>query len=132
MSIQNQMEEVGRRARAASRRLARLSAAQKNDALHRVADALVAEEAKILEANEADLVDGRAAGLSAAMLDRLALSTSRIASMAAGVREVAALPDPVGEVTHMARRPNGLLVGRVRIPLGVILLIYESRPNVTA
>jgi glutamate-5-semialdehyde dehydrogenase len=132
MPIRKQMEEIARQARLASRRLAGVPTPRKDAALLRVADALLAREARILEANKADLADARAAGLSAAMIDRLALTPSRIAGMAAAVREVAALPDPLGEVTRMWRRPNGLLVGRVRIPLGVVLIIYESRPNVTS
>jgi glutamate-5-semialdehyde dehydrogenase len=125
------MEEIARQARAAARHLARLSSSKKNAALLRIADALEEHSSRILGANEEDLVAARAEGLSSALLDRLALSPLRIGQMAASLREVAALPDPVGEVTGMWRRPNGLLVGRVRIPLGVILIIYEARPNVT-
>jgi glutamate-5-semialdehyde dehydrogenase len=125
------MEEVARRARAASRALAKVSTARKNAALEAMAAALVADSAQILAENAADVATARKEGLSPALVDRLVLDDARLASMAKALREVAALPDPVGEITHMWRRPNGLLVGRQRIPLGVILVIYESRPNVT-
>ncbi|MCB2188605.1 MAG: glutamate-5-semialdehyde dehydrogenase [Deltaproteobacteria bacterium] len=118
-------------ARAAARRLAVVSSEVKNQALMALAEELTAQAPALKEANALDLAAAREAGLSAAMLDRLTLSDQVIASMAGGLREVAALPDPVGEVTGMWRRPNGLLVGRQRIPLGVIGFIYESRPNVT-
>jgi glutamate-5-semialdehyde dehydrogenase len=130
-AMQTEMETLGARARAASRRLACASPGQKNAALLSMAEAVVREAERILAANEADLREAREQGLSAAMIDRLALTPSRLEGIAAGLREVAALPDPVGEVTRMWRRPNGLLVGRMRIPLGVVLVIYESRPNVT-
>jgi glutamate-5-semialdehyde dehydrogenase len=96
-----------------------------------MAAALVADSAEILAENAADVATARKEGLSPALVDRLVLDDARLASMAKALRDVAALPDPVGEITHMWRRPNGLLVGRQRIPLGVILVIYESRPNVT-
>lgn len=131
MTILEDMQSVARRARVAARKLARVPTVRKNAALLAMADALVAESAAILDANAADLAAATAAGLSAAMLDRLRLDPTRLGAMAEALREVVALPDPVGEVTHMWRRPNGLLVGRHRIPLGVILVIYESRPNVT-
>ena len=118
-------------ARAAARQLAVASTTAKNQALAGLAKALLEQAPALQAANAIDLQAGRAAGLSAAMLDRLALSDKVIAAMAQGLQEVAALPDPVGEVTGMRRRPNGLLVGRQRIPLGVIGFIYESRPNVT-
>lgn len=100
--------------------------------LHAMADALLAASTDILGANEVDMAAARAKGIEAAMLDRLRLDHARVQAMADGVREVAALPDPVGVVTRSERRPNGLLVERVRIPLGVIAMIYEARPNVTA
>jgi glutamate-5-semialdehyde dehydrogenase len=118
-------------ARWAARRLAVAERPAKDRALTVLAGLLEERAAELAAANQKDLAAGREAGLSEAMLDRLALSEPVIGSMAAGLREVAALPDPVGEVTGMWRRPNGLLVGRQRIPLGVIGFIYESRPNVT-
>ena len=120
------------RARAASERLAELRTDVKDAALRQAADALEDSCGQILRENALDLGAGRGRGLSAPLLDRLALTPERVAAWAAGLREVAALPDPVGEVTRMWNRPNGLQVGRMRIPLGVILVIYESRPNVTA
>ena len=119
------------KAREAARVLARLDTAVKNRALLDLAGAIEAEAAGLKAENEKDLAAARESGLSSAMIDRLTLSDKVIASMAQGLREVAALPDPVGQVTEMYLRPNGLQVGRVRIPLGVIGFIYESRPNVT-
>jgi len=118
-------------AREAARGLATLPSDQKNQALLALAGALEQEAGTLKQANAKDLAGAAQAGLSAAMMDRLTLSDKVIASMAQGLKDVAALPDPVGEVTSMWRRPNGLLVGRQRIPLGVIGFIYESRPNVT-
>ena len=131
MSVREDMEAVGIRARAASRRLAKVPTARKNAALDGIARSLLDCAPEILAANTEDLATARDTGMSPAMLDRLVLDTARLNAMADALREVAALPDPVGEVTHMWRRPNGMLVGRHRIPLGVILVIYESRPNVT-
>jgi glutamate-5-semialdehyde dehydrogenase len=130
-NMAEELIDIGRKARAAARQLARLSTAEKNAALLAIAEGLESEAPALLAANAADLEAARAAGLSGAMLDRLTLTPQRIQAMGAGLREVVALPDPVGEVTEMWRRPNGLEVGRVRIPLGVVLVIYESRPNVT-
>lgn len=121
-----------RRAKIASERVAELGSDVKDAALRLAADRLEASTEAILRENALDLAAGRAAGLEAPMLDRLTLDPGRIAAIANGLREVAALPDPVGEVTRMWNRPSGLQVGRMRIPLGVILVIYESRPNVTA
>jgi len=132
MNIAEQMEKVAKDARAAAQVVAGLSTAVKNDLLRRMADALIEHTEELLAANEQDLAAGREAGLAPAMLDRLTLDPSRIRAMADGLREVADLPDPVGEVTGMWRRPNGLQVGRMRIPLGVIGIVYEARPNVTA
>src|SRR3954449_4176189 len=123
--------EVCRAARAASRRLAALPTAEKDAALHRTADALIARTPEILEANARDLEAGREADLSAALLDRLELDEARVAAIAAQVRDVAALPDPVGEVLDGFRLPNGLDVTKVRTPLGVVAVVYEGRPNVT-
>ena len=124
--------DIVRRGRAASERLAELRTDVKDAALRQAADALEGAAEEIAAENTRDLEAGRAKGLAAPLLDRLRLDAERIGAMAAGLREVAALPDPVGEVTRMWTRPNGLQVGRMRIPLGVILVIYESRPNVTA
>jgi glutamate-5-semialdehyde dehydrogenase len=118
-------------AQAASRELAGLSSAVKDAALLRVADALEERAPEILEANARDLEAGRESGLSDALMDRLALDPTRIASIAAAVRAIAALPDPVGEVIDGSRLPNGLDVRKVRVPLGVIAVVYEARPNVT-
>src|SRR3954463_2441381 len=123
--------EVCRAARAASRRPAALPTAEKDAALHRIADALEARTAEILEANARDLEAGREAGLSAALIDRLTLDEERVAAIAAQVRDIAALPDPVGEVLDGFRLPNGLDVSKVRTPLGVVAVVYEARPNVT-
>src|SRR5512139_482984 len=124
--------DLVRRAKAASDRVAELPTDVKDAALRLAADRLESATARLLAENAKDLAAGREHGLSAAMLDRLALDPERIAGIAQGMRDVAALPDPVGEVTRMWNRPSGLQVGRMRIPLGVILVIYESRPNVTA
>jgi glutamate-5-semialdehyde dehydrogenase len=118
-------------ARDASRILARLDSATKNAALLAIADALEARTPEILEANARDMDAGRESGLSAALLDRLELDEARVAAIAAGVRSIAALPDPVGEVIDGFRLPNGLDVRKVRVPLGVIAVVYEARPNVT-
>ncbi|MHB8788986.1 MAG: glutamate-5-semialdehyde dehydrogenase [Desulfobulbaceae bacterium] len=123
--------EMARKARAASRPLAAVPAPVKDRVLLRTAEALIANREAIAAQNELDLAAGRAKGLSAAMLDRLALSDKVINSMVQGLREVAALPDPVGQVEQMKRRPSGITVGRMRVPLGVVGMIYESRPNVT-
>ena len=127
----DELTAKGRAARGAARRLARLSAGVKNRALLNIADALKAGEAEILEANEKDLQPGREAGLSDAVLERLLLNPERLEAMAADVRTVASLPDPVGETFDMRTLPNGLQVGRRRVPLGVIGAVYESRPNIT-
>jgi glutamate-5-semialdehyde dehydrogenase len=125
------VEELGRRARAAAPALAAAGTADKNRALLAVADALEAREADILAANQKDVEAGQAGGMTKALLDRLTLTPARIAGMAGGVRQVAALEDPVGRTDHVVRRPNGLLIGARRVPLGVVGLIYEARPNVT-
>lgn len=124
--------EIGQRVHSASRKLALLGSQQKNAILHAMADALVASEQTILAANRKDVDKARENGTREAMIDRLALTPQRIAGMADGLREVAALPDPIGEGTETVKRPNGLLIGRRRVPLGVVGVIYESRPNVTA
>ncbi len=131
MSVQKTVESLAIAAKKASRKLAFESTTRKNNVLLRMADALVEQKEFIQAENEKDLITGREKGLSAAMLDRLALTDKVIDAMIVGLHEVVALPDPVGEVEEMIRRPNGLMVGRMRIPLGVIGMIYESRPNVT-
>ena len=126
------MAEIGRKARAAARPLAIATTAQKDAALAAMAAALLAAEQAILDANAIDLKNGEEAGLSAAMMDRLKLTPARIRDMAAGITTIAGLADPVGDVIAEWDRPNGLHIERVRTPLGVIGVIYESRPNVTA
>ncbi|MBI3811440.1 MAG: glutamate-5-semialdehyde dehydrogenase [Nitrospirae bacterium] len=132
MEIKTYVTEKASNAKAAARKLAVLSSSIKNAALIRMADALVAQAPALVSANVKDLDEAKRRGLSKAMIDRLTLNPKRIGEMAAGLREVAALPDPVGEVVRMVRRPNGMQVGRVRVPIGVIGIVYESRPNVTA
>ena len=126
------MQGLGSKARIASSTLASVESKQKNDALHAIADSLL-EQAETLKAENAkDLKAGKDKGLEAAMLDRLALTDDGIAKMAEGLRQIAALPDPVGEINDLNFMPSGIQVGRMRVPLGVIGIIYESRPNVTA
>jgi len=125
------VDEITRRARSAANRMAELDSDVKDGALRRGADRLEASADRLIETNAQDLELGRQNGLAEPLLERLALTPRRIAEMAGGLREIAALPDPIGEITGMRNRPNGLQVGRMRIPLGVILMIYESRPNVT-
>jgi len=124
--------ELGRRAKAAARALARASTADKDAGLLAAADLLVARSAEILEANAADVVRAGEEGVSTTVIDRLRLSPERIEAMAGGLRQVVALPDPVGEVLDGWVRPNGLRIQRVRVPLGVVAIIYENRPNVTS
>jgi glutamate-5-semialdehyde dehydrogenase len=126
------MQGLGRGARGASARLARAGAGEKNDALLATADTIEGAASTLTAANAEDLAAGRERGLAPALMDRLELTEARIASMATGLREIAALSDPVGEVSGLATRPSGIQVGRMRVPLGVIGIIYESRPNVTA
>lgn len=130
--ISNLLREIAEKAKNASQKLARTGTKARNAALLGMAQGLVDNAPYILEENAKDLADADAKRLSGAMTDRLRLDEARIEKIALGLREVAALPDPVGEVVRMWRRPNGLQVGRMRIPLGVIAIIYESRPNVTA
>ncbi|OQB14700.1 MAG: Gamma-glutamyl phosphate reductase [Firmicutes bacterium ADurb.Bin193] len=122
----------GEMAQSAARALAVLDTDTKNRALFAIADGLEADSAYILEQNRIDLENASKKGIPAAMLDRLALDRKRISAMAEGIRQVAALPDPIGEVLGMTKRPNGLIIGKVSVPLGVIGIIYEARPNVTA
>ncbi|MGH8521281.1 MAG: glutamate-5-semialdehyde dehydrogenase [Gammaproteobacteria bacterium] len=130
LNIQSYMQDIGRRARAASFAMARAATALKNTALTGIAETIDRNQQALLEANGRDLAAG--AGLDATLLDRLELNPARVRAMAAGLREIAALPDPVGEITGLQYRPSGIQVGRMRVPLGVIGIIYESRPNVTA
>lgn len=130
-SVLDYMSRLGRDARAASRLLARAATAQKNRALLAAADALDAARAELSHANEQDLAAGRANGLEPAMLDRLALTPARIDDMIEGLRQVATLPDPIGEIRDMRYVPSGIQIGKMRVPLGVVGIIYESRPNVT-
>jgi len=130
--LQNMLIELGKKAQATARILATLSTTVKNQALNNMADQLEKNIAGIVEANAIDLKLGKEQGLSTALLERLTLNEDRVKDMARGLREIAALTDPIGEVLGMWKRPNGLEIGRVRTPLGVIGIIYESRPNVTA
>jgi len=130
-SVLDYMNRLGRAACEASRVLARASTAQKNRALQAAAAALDAARDELVSANERDLAGGRANGLDAAMLDRLALTPKVIDGMIEGLRQVAALPDPIGEIRDMRYMPSGIQVGKMRVPLGVVGIIYESRPNVT-
>jgi glutamate-5-semialdehyde dehydrogenase len=132
MNIKQYMTAMGQRARQASRAMAKADSGAKNAALSHIAAALEAAEAELVAENAKDLEQGRKDGLDDAMLDRLTLNATGIAGMAEGLRQIAALPDPVGEITDLNYRPSGIQVGRMRVPLGVIGIIYESRPNVTA
>lgn len=132
MNVLEQMTQLARQAKAASRELAKLNTAEKNAILNAMADALEANATAIKEANALDMDFGAKAGLSSAMLDRLKLDDKRIGAMAKGLREVAALVDPVGRVLDERTRPNGLKLQKISTPIGVVVIIYESRPNVTA
>ncbi|MHB1127522.1 MAG: glutamate-5-semialdehyde dehydrogenase [Bacillota bacterium] len=129
--VREEVLSKGRRAREAARRMAALSTDVKDKALLNMAAALEDRAAEIIEANRLDMEAGEKKGLTRALLDRLLLTTSRIQEMAQGLRAIAALPDPVGEVISMWTRPNGLQIGKMRVPLGVVGIIYEARPNVT-
>ena len=130
--LEKSIHEIGARARIASRELARLSSAQKSAILHAMADGLVAETEGLIRANADDLARAEAAGLTNAAIDRLRLTPERIAGMADGIRQIAGLTDPVGEILREWTRPNGIQISKVRTPIGVIGIIYESRPNVTS
>jgi glutamate-5-semialdehyde dehydrogenase len=131
MSVQTMIEEMARAAKAAARQLRKVERGNKDAALNLMADRLLHRKEHIMQENRKDLELAEKRGLTSAMIDRLTLDDETIHSMAEGLREIAALPDPVGAVTRMWKRPNGLSVGRMRIPLGVVGFIYESRPNVT-
>jgi glutamate-5-semialdehyde dehydrogenase len=132
MDIQQYMQTVGKQAREASRAIARADTNAKNSALRAIAAAIRRESAALVTANQEDLAAARAAGLEPAMLDRLTLTEKGVAAMAEGVEQVASLADPVGEISDLKFRPSGIQVGKMRVPLGVIGIIYEARPNVTA
>ncbi|MGE5525034.1 MAG: glutamate-5-semialdehyde dehydrogenase [Rhodospirillaceae bacterium] len=132
MDIQTYMHGVGRQARAASRVLAQADTRTKNHALDVIADALVRNAPALLAANAKDVADARSRKLEDALVDRLTLTEKTIAAMADGLRQIAKLPDPIGEITGLKYRPTGIQVGQMRVPLGVVGIIYESRPNVTA
>lgn len=132
MNIKQYMQQVGQQARTASREMARAGTNAKNAALLSIATELEQNSAALIEANGKDLKAGKESGLDAALLDRLELNIDGIAGMSEGLHQIAALPDPVGEIADMTYRPSGIQVGKMRVPLGVIGIIYESRPNVTA
>ncbi len=131
MSVQAYMQQLGQDARSASRVIARATTREKNAALQTIYQSLQANQEKVLAANAQDMAKGRASGLDAALLDRLELTPSRFAGMLEGLEQVIALTDPIGVITDLAYRPSGIQVGKMRVPLGVIGIIYESRPNVT-
>jgi glutamate-5-semialdehyde dehydrogenase len=131
-SLSSQMKDVGVRARAAARVIARAETGQKNAFLFALAETLRGEAKALMAANEKDMKAGAAAKLEAPLMDRLELNSERIEAMADGVRQVANLPDPIGEISDLKSRPSGIQVGRMRVPLGVVGIVYESRPNVTA
>ena len=131
MDIKQTMQQLGKQARAASRLMAKADTNARNRALLAMAAAIRRDKARLLAANRADMDSARATGMDEAMLDRLALSEKSIASMAEGLEQIAALADPIGEITDLKYRPSGIQVGRMRVPLGVIGIIYEARPNVT-
>ncbi len=131
-TLQETIHQMGKQARAASYALAQLSADEKNEILRAMAASIRSDAANLLEANALDLAAGKEKGLSAAMLDRLMLNEARIEAMAAGIDQVATLPDPVGQTMDAWERPNGMRIEQIRVPIGTIGIIYESRPNVTA
>ena len=131
VELKKELEIMGSRAKTAARQLAVLSTADKNAALRGMADSLESAQARILTANSIDVEAGKVKGLSTALIDRLSLTPERIVAMAEGLRQVAALPDPIGECLGGCKRPNGLDIRKVRVPFGVIAMIYEARPNVT-
>ncbi len=132
MDVKSYMQTVGKQAREASRAIARADTNQKNSALLAIAAAIRRDAVKLLEANARDMEQARASGLDAALLDRLQINEKGVAGMAEGLEQIAALPDPVGEINGLKFRPSGIQVGKMRVPLGVVGIIYEARPNVTA
>jgi glutamate-5-semialdehyde dehydrogenase len=131
MDIKEYMNTTGRQAKQASHVMNRADTGQKNAALLAIADEIRSAQSALEQANRKDLEAGRQNGLDAALLDRLELTSARIDAMIEGLEQVAALPDPVGEISGLKYRPSGIQVGQMRVPLGVIGIIYESRPNVT-
>ena len=132
MDVRDYINQLGRQARAASRILSQATTRTKNDALLSIADSIMKNKTALIAINSKDLDAGEKHGLDAALLDRLELNAERIDAMAEGLTEIAALPDPIGEISNLTYRPSGIQVGKMRVPLGVIGIIYESRPNVTA
>jgi len=132
MDVGTYIHNVGRQARAAARAIAIADTTTKNRALKEMAAAIGREQKRLLEANARDVADARKQGLDAAMIDRLTLTSRGIAAMADGLRQIVALPDPIGKITRLKKRPSGIKVGKMRVPIGVVAIIYESRPNVTA
>ncbi len=132
MDVQTYMQGVGRAARAAGRAMAKADTSAKNSALLAMADAIIRDGQRLLAANAEDVAAAQARGLEPALIDRLTLSAKGVQGMAEGLRQIAALADPIGEITHLSYRPSGIQVGRMRVPLGVVGIIYEARPNVTA
>ena len=132
ISIKHYMQAVGQQAAIASRAMSMASTVSKNNALEFLAEVLIHEQAKISQANQLDLLAGKERGLDSALLDRLELTPARITAMSDGLLQIASLQDPIGEISQVSSRPSGIRVGKMRVPLGVIGIIYESRPNVTA
>jgi glutamate-5-semialdehyde dehydrogenase len=132
MNIREYMQTTGQQARASARLMARAGSGAKNRALEETARIILERESPLIEANRQDMQSAREAGVEAALLDRLELTQDRIKAMAEGLSQITSLPDPVGEITGLSYRPSGIQVGRMRVPLGVVGIIYESRPNVTA
>jgi len=132
MDVGTYIHNVGRQARVAARVLAKADTATKNRALKEIAAAIKRDSKRLLEANARDIADARKQGLDAAMIDRLTLTPKGITAMADGLRQIAGLSDPIGEITRLKKRPSGIKVGKMRVPIGVVAIIYESRPNVTA
>jgi len=131
LDVKSYMQQLGQQARLAGREVSRADSGRKNQALLNIAAAISAASAALIGENAKDLQAGRENGLDAASLDRLELTPARINAMVDGLKQVAALPDPVGEISNLSYRPSGIQVGQMRVPLGVIGIIYESRPNVT-
>src|SRR5688572_25554003 len=132
MDVGTYIHTVGRQARAAARVIAKADTATKNRALKEMAAAIKRDRERLLDANARDVADARKQGLDSAMIDRLTLTPKGIAAMADGLRQIAAMPDPIGGISQLRKRPSGIKVGQMRVPLGVVAIIYESRPNVTA
>ena len=132
LPVKEYMQSLGVRARAASQLIANADGQTKNKALNAIATALLDSQAELVSDNQKDMQAGQASGLAEALLDRLELTPARIEGMANGLRQIAMLPEPIGEISEMKFQPSGLQIGKMRVPIGVIGIIYESRPNVTA